>query len=170
MLFNKVSYRRGLVEGIILFTLGRLCALISPLVFPDWTYVAAPMFFMFLEYVVPPIWAARRMTSTRRERLSKRFVFLGPLMAAWCLGIDLVISLGLGLAVNPFGGIQQGPALLRMLQGGPNHLTPGAFALAEVKTALTLLAFYTIAVICTRLAGGGFLRFTMPAGGNRVTL
>jgi len=33
-----------------------------------------------------------------------------------------------------------------------------------------LFAFFPIIVICTRLAKGGFLRVTMPAGGNRVTL
>lgn len=170
MLFNKVSYRRGLIEGIIIFAIGRLCSLVSPLVFPDWTYVAAPMLFMVLQYVIAPVWATRRIASTKRERLSKRFLALGPLMAGICLALDLVVSLTLGLAVNPFGGIQQGPALLRMLNTGSNHLSVTDFALGEVKTAITLLAFYTLAVICSRLAMGGFLRFTMPAGGNRVTL
>jgi hypothetical protein len=33
-----------------------------------------------------------------------------------------------------------------------------------------LLVYYTIAVVCTRLANGGFMRFTMPAGNGRVTL
>ncbi|GHO43964.1 hypothetical protein [Ktedonospora formicarum] len=170
MLFNKVSYRRGLIEGIIIFAIGRLCSLISPFVFPDWTYVAAPMLFMALQYVIAPVWAAKRIVSTKRERLSKRFVVFGPLLAGFCLALDLIVSLALGLAVNPFGGVQQGPVLLRMLNPGSNHLNVGDFALTEVKTAITLLAFYTLAVICTRLAAGGFLRFTMPAGGNRVTL
>jgi hypothetical protein len=170
MLFNKVSYRRGLLEGIIIFAIGRLGSLISPLVFPGWTYVAAPMLFVVLQYVIAPVWATRRIASTKRERLSKRFVALGPLMAGICLGLDLVISLALGMAVNPFGGVQQGPALLRMLNAGPNHLGVTDFVLSEAKTAITLLAFYTVAVVCSRLAMGGFLRFTMPAGGNRVTL
>ena len=29
-MFNKVSYRRGVIEGVILYTLGRLGALIRP--------------------------------------------------------------------------------------------------------------------------------------------
>jgi len=63
-----------------------------------------------------------------------------------------------------------GPALLRLLNDGPNHLMMADFALYEVRTILALFAFYTMAVLCTKLAQGGFLRFTMPAGGNRVTL
>jgi hypothetical protein len=39
-----------------------------------------------------------------------------------------------------------------------------------LMTAALLFALFTLAVVCTRLAQGGFLRFTMPAGGNRVTL
>jgi hypothetical protein len=169
-MFNKVSYRRGVIESIILFTLGRLGALISPIVFPDWTYVAAPLLFLALQYLIAPVWATGRIVSTKRERLSRRFWLLGPRLTALCFSIDLVITLSLGLPVNSIGGVQQGPALLRLFSSGVNHLTLIDFGIYELKTAALLLTLFTLGVICTRLALGGFLRFTMPAGGNRVTL
>ena len=169
MMFNKTTYRRGVIEGIILFTLGRLGALINPSVFPDWLYVAVPLVFLTLQYLFAPFWATRRMTSTKRERLSKRFWLLGPRMAALCFAIDLLITLTCGLPVNLFD-IQRGPALMRLFTAGPNHLTFAAFGIYEAKTVALLFALYTLAVICTRLSQGGFLRFTMPAGEHRVTL
>lgn len=170
MVFNKVSYRRGVLEGVILYTLGRLGSLITPAIFPDWVYVAAPLLFLVLQYLIGPVWATRRIASTRRERLSKRFWLLGPRLAAMCLGIDILITMTSGLPVNVLGGVQQGPALWRLFVSGPNHLTLLALCLYELKSALALFALFTLAVVCTRLAMGGFLRFTMPAGGNRVTL
>ena len=169
-LWNKTTYRRGIVEGVIIYTLGRLGALISPEVFPDWVYVAAPLLFLFLLYLLGPVWATRRITSTKRERLSKRFWLLGLRMAAICLGIDIVVTLALGMPVNALGGVQQGPALWRLFINGANHLSLADLGVYELKTAALLFALFTLDVICTRLAMGGFLRFTMPAGGNRVTL
>ncbi|GAC1678475.1 MAG: hypothetical protein PVS3B1_19080 [Ktedonobacteraceae bacterium] len=169
MLFNKVSYRQAVIEGVIIYTLGRLGALTTLTFFPGWTFVAVPLLFLVFQYILPPVWAARRMTSTKRERLSKRFWLLGPRMAALCFGLDLLISLGLGLTVGMFD-VQRGPGIMRILNAGPNHLSLLDFGLYELRTAIILFTFYTIAVVCTRLAGGGFLRFTMPAGGDRVTL
>jgi len=169
-MFNKTSYRRGVIEGVILYTLGRLGALITPAFFPDWVFVAAPLLFLVLQYLLGPVWATRRIVSTRRERLSKRFWLLGPRMAAICLAIDILISLTCGLSVNALGGVQQGPALWRLFIAGPNHLSLVDSSLYELKTAALLFALFTLDVVCTRLAMGGFLRFTMPAGGNRVTL
>lgn len=169
-MFNKVSYRRGIVEGVILFTLGRLGALINPAVFPDWTYVAAPLLFLVLQFLCAPVWATRRIESTKRERLSKRFWLLGPRLAAFCFGIDLFITLFCGLPVNTVGGLQLGPAIWRLFVAGTHSLSLTDFGLYELKTAALLCALFTLSVICTRLAMGGFLRFTMPAGGNRVTL
>jgi hypothetical protein len=168
-MFNRVTYRRGIIEGVIIYAIGRLGALITPAVFPDWTFVAVPLLFLVFQYILPPVWATRRMTSTPRERLSKRFWLLGPCLAAICLLLDLLISLVFGLPVGMFD-VQHGPVIMRIVTGGPNHLSPLDFGLYELRTAVLLCAFYTIAVVCTRLAGGGFLRFTMPAGGNRVTL
>lgn len=169
MVFNKISYRRGVIEGVILFTLGRLGAIINPIVFPDWTFVAVPLLFLVLQYIIPPVWATRRMTSTRRERLSKRFLLLGPRLAIICIGIDLLITLFLGIPYNnPVHLPAAGPEIVQLFTHGSAHLT--SLGLYELVTAILLLTFYTIAVICSRLAMGGFLRFTMPAGGNRVTL
>jgi len=170
-MFNKASYRRGVIEGLILFTLGRLCALISPVVFPDWTYVAAPLLFMVLQFILAPFWATKRIAAPKRERLSRRFWLLGPLLAALSFVVDLIITLTCGLPVNSIGGVQHGPALQRLFTtSGPNALTPADFGLYELKTLAALLALYMLTVLCTKLAQGGFLRFTMPAGGNRVTL
>ena len=169
-MFNKVSYRRGVIEGVILYTLGRLGALITPAFFPDWVFVAAPLLFLVLQYLLGPVWATRRIVSTKRERLSKRFWLLGLRMAAICLGVDIVLTLAIGLPVNALGGVQQGPALWRLFINGGNHLCLLDLGLYELKSAALLFALFTLAVICTRLAMGGFLRFTMPADGNRVTL
>ena len=169
-MFSKVSYRRGVLEGVILYTLGRLGALVTPAFFPDWLFVALPLLFLVLQYILGPVWATSRIASTKRERLSKRFWLLGPRMAALCLAVDIVITLTCGLAINAFGGVQQGPALLRLFVAGPQHLSLLDLGFYELKSAALLFSFFTLDVICTRLAMGGFLRFTMPAGGNRVTL
>ncbi len=168
-MFNKTSYRRGVTEGVLLFTLGRLGSLITPTIFPDWLFVLAPLIFLTIQFLFAPFWATRRIMSTKRERLSRRFWLLGPRLAAICFGVDLLITLAFGLPVNLFG-VQQGSALLRLLTSGSNHLTLVDFGIYELKTAALLFALFTLSVICTRLAMGGFLRFTMPAGGNRVTL
>jgi hypothetical protein len=169
-MFNKVSYRRGVIEGVILYTLGRLGALITPAFFPGWLFVAAPLLFLALQFLAGPFWATRRIQSTRRERLSKRFWLLGSFMATICFCIDLFISLTMGLAIFTFGSVQQGPALLRFFVSGTSHLSLIDFGMYELRSAALLLSFFTLTVVCTRLAQGGFLRFTMPAGGNRVTL
>jgi len=68
------------------------------------------------------------------------------------------------------GEVQQGLALWCLFVGGAHHLSVAGMVVYELKTASLLLAIFTIAVVCTRRAQGGFLCFTMPAGGNRVTL
>ena len=169
-MFNKVSYRRGVVEGSIIYTLGRLGALITPAFFPGWLFILAPLLFLTLQFLIAPLWATRRLQSTKRERLSKRLWLLGPRLAGICFAIDVVISLTMGLAIFTFTSAQQGPALYRFFISGPNHLSLFDFGLYELRNIALLLALHTLTVICTRLGQGGFLRFTMPAGGNRVTL
>lgn len=168
-MFNRVTSRRGLIEGVVIYTLGRLGALITPTVFPDWLFVAVPLLFLACQYLLPAFWATHRIASTKRERLSKRFWLLGLRMAAICLAIDLLISLSCGLAVGQYG-MQEGPVLMRMQAGSAHHLSLLDFSFSELRIAALLFAFFPMIVICTRLAKGGFLRFTMPAGGNRVTL
>ncbi|HLI89111.1 MAG TPA: hypothetical protein VKV37_10520 [Ktedonobacteraceae bacterium] len=169
-MFNTASYRRGVIEGIIIYTIGRLCALITPSFFPGWTFVAAPLLFLALQYLIAPLWATRRIAAPKRERLSRRFWLLGPRLAAICLAIDGIVSLTCGLALSSFTEVQQGPVLLRLFASGHNALSLAGFGFYELKSAAALFAFFTLVVVCTKLAQGGFLRFTMPAGGNRVTL
>jgi hypothetical protein len=170
-MFDKTSYRRGVIEGVLLYTLGRLGALVTPTAFPDWVVVAAPVLFLCLQFLLAPFWATRRIKQWgKRERLSRRFWLLGPRLAALCLGIDMVVALVAGLAIYTFTGVQQGPALVRFFASGAQHLSLLDFGLYELKNAVALFALYTVIVICARLAQNGFLRFTMPAGGNRVTL
>ncbi|HZU04114.1 MAG TPA: hypothetical protein VFA10_30910 [Ktedonobacteraceae bacterium] len=172
-MFNRTSYRRGVIEGIALFTLGRLGMLIDPAIFPDWTYIAVPLLFVACRYLAP-VWVTRRIASTKRERLSKRFWLLGPYLASLCLGVDLLITLAIGFpARGPISGwVPQGsgPALVRLFSNGADHLSVNDLGLYALITSAFLLALFTLTVVCTRLAQGGFLRFTMPAGGNRVTL
>ncbi|HEY7416446.1 MAG TPA: hypothetical protein VH593_14730 [Ktedonobacteraceae bacterium] len=168
-MFYKVSYRRGVIEGVVLYTLGRFCALVSPAVFPGWTYVAAPLLFLVLQFLFAPYWTTSRIASTKRERLSKRFLLLGPCLALICFSVDIVVTLALGEPAGSLGS-QLGPALIRLLSSGSHHLTLAEWLLYELQTLITLLALHTLVVVCSRLARGGFLRFTMPAGGNRVTL
>lgn len=167
---NKVSYRRGIIEAVVIYTIGRLGALITPAFFPDWTLGVIPPLFLAFQLLIPPYWATRRISSTKRERLSKRFWWLGPRMAAICIAIDLLLSLIAGLSVSQFNDVQKGPALLRLLTSGSNHLTLADFAGVELKSAALIFVLFTLIVICTRLANGGMLRITMPSGGNRVTL
>jgi hypothetical protein len=170
-MFNRVGYRRGVIEGVIIYLVGRLGALITPAAFPDWVIVAGPVCFLFFQFLLAPFWSARRIKQwSKRERLSRRFWLLGPRLAALCLGLDILVSLVAGLAIYTFSGVQQGPALARFMSSGSSHLTLADFALYELKNAAALFGLFTLTVICTRLAQGGFLRFTMPAGGNRVTL
>src|SRR6266568_2680307 len=107
-MFDKVSYRRGVLEGLLLYTLGRLGDLITPTsLHPDWLVVAGPIVFLFLQFLLAPFWATRRIKQTsKRERLSRRFWLLGPRLAALCVAIDLLVSLFAGQALYTFAGIQ----------------------------------------------------------------
>ncbi len=170
-MFDKTSYRRGVVEGVILYTLGRLGALITPLAFPGWIVVLAPVCFLCCQFLLAPFWSTRRIKQfSKRERLSRRFWLLGPVLASICLGIDIVVSLVVGQALYAFNDVQQGPVLARLFAHGASSLSLLDFAFYELKNAALLFALFTLTVICARLAQNGFLRFTMPAGGNRVTL
>jgi hypothetical protein len=80
-----------------------------------------------------------------------------------------VIALLLGEA-TVWGGAAGRPDLLRFGAHGAEALSPFSFLVGEGVTFVLLAIYFTIAVVCTRLANGGFLRFTMPAGDGRVTL
>lgn len=170
-MFDKTSYRRGVIEGVILYTLGRLGALITPIAFPGWLVVVAPVCFLCCQFLLAPFWCTRRIKQfSKRERLSRRFWLLGPSLAGICLGIDIIVSLVAGQALYAFNDVQQGPVLARLFVHGSGSLSLLGFGFSELKNAAALFAFCTLTVVCTRLAQNGFLRFTMPTGGNRVTL
>src|SRR5262249_12826727 len=119
--------------------------------------------------ILPPVWAALRVVSTRREKMSQRFWLLGPRLAAYCALADAVIALTLGEA-TVWGGPAGPPDLVRFGAHGAEALSPFGFLVGEGVNFLLLAIYFTIAVVCTRLANGGFLRFTMPTGDGRVTL
>jgi hypothetical protein len=156
------------LEGLLIFSAGRLLAMVPPSVWPATLFPAILVLRLVLSFS-PPVWAAMRVRSTRREKMSRRFWRLGPIMGGLCMLADALAALVLGEALL-LGGAAGPPDAVRLLSHGPAHLDLGAFVLGEVLTGVTLALYFTIAVVCTRLANGGFLRFTMPAGGGRVTL
>jgi hypothetical protein len=102
--------------------------------------------------------------------MSARFWRLGPILASWCALISALFVLFIGQTDGQWGGLVDSPAIARFFASGAAHLTPLDFLVGQLGGYFLLLVYYTIAVVLTRLANGGFLRFTMPAGGNRVTL
>ena len=171
LLFGRTTMRRAVLEAVAIFVAGRLLGAVPLAAWPDavMPLITVPLVRMVLLFG-PPIWAAARVVSTKREKMSRRFWTLGPRLAAYCTLADAVIALGLGDATLIGGPAGSGSDLARFSAHGAAHLAPGAFVLGEVRTLLLLGVYYTIAVVCTRLANGGFLRFTMPAGNGRVTL
>lgn len=168
-MFRKTTMRRAIIEGLGIYLAGQLLALV-PISF--W---AAPIFPLILIlrltlFVLPPVWAAMRVKSTRREKMSRRFWALGPQMAIFAALISAAVQLFVGETRVPWGGLNTQPDIMRFGMSGQAGLTVGSFALGLLSSFGLLLVYYTIAVILTRLANGGFLRFTMPAGNGRVTL
>jgi hypothetical protein len=171
LLFGRTTMRRAMVEAVAIFIAGRLIGAVPLASWPDavMPLITVPLVRMVLLFS-PPIWAALRVVATKREKMSRRFWTLGPRLAAYCTLADAAIALALGDATLIGGPTGGGSDLVRFSAHGTLHLAPGAFVLGEVRTLLLLGVYYTIAVVCTRLANGGFLRFTMPAGNGRVTL
>lgn len=167
-IFRRATFTRAVAEGVLIFLAGRLLAMVPVTIWPAAIFPAVLVLRLVLGFS-PPVWAAARVVSTRREKMSRRFWRLGPLLAALCMVVDAVVALVLGEALL-FGG-PAGPAdLVRFGARGAAHLSVGAFLLGELLLFVGLALYYTIAVVCTRLVNGGFMRFTMPAGNGRVTL
>jgi hypothetical protein len=166
---RKTTMRRALIEGLLIYLAGQLLALVAIDVWPAALFPVVLIARMLL-FVLPPVWAAMRVASTRREKMSRRFWLLGPEMAVSATLISALIALFIGEAGQPWGGLVTAPDITRFGLQGAAGLTVGAFALSMLGNFGLLLVYYTIAVILTRLANGGFLRFTMPAGNGRVTL
>lgn len=168
ILFRRTTMRRAVGEGVLIFLAGRLIAMVPPTFWPVALFPLALILRLALNYS-PPVWAALRVASTRREKMSRRFWRLGPILALLCAVVDAAVALALGEA-RLWGGAAGPPDAVRFFQPGPGHLSPLAFLGGEIALLVPLAIYFTIAVVCTRLANGGFLRFTMPAGNGRVTL
>ena len=167
-MFRKTTMRRAIIEGVMIFVAGRLLGLV-PIVF--WPPLLFPLVLVLrtLLFIAPPVWTAMRVKSTKREKMSRRFWRLGPTLAVLCIAADVVIALTLGEATL-WGGAAGPPDIVRFGAAGAAHLAIGDFLLSTLERLVIFAVYYTIAVVCTRLANGGFLRFTMPAGKGRVTL
>lgn len=170
-LWQRTTFRRAIIEATAIFSVWRLLTLV-PITF--WPGAAFPFILLGLLILrfAPPVWSASRMIATRREKMSKRFFKLAGVLALTSWGAEILITLFIGEARPPFGGPLYGPdiALLLNATHAPHHLALGDFLFNELALLGLLLGYYLIATICTRLAQGGFLRFTMPAGDGRVTL
>ncbi len=168
-MFRKTTMRRAIGEGLLIYLAAQGLALVPisfwpPAIFPVALILRTALF------IVPPVWAAMRVVSTKREKMSRRFWRLGPTMAVCAAALSALIALFIGETLVPWGGLNTAPDITRLGLGGHATLALGAFALSELQNLGVLLVYYTIAVVCTRLANGGFMRFTMPAGNGRVTL
>jgi hypothetical protein len=167
-MLRVTTMRRAIAEGVAIFAAGRLIALIPASFWPFWSFPLVLVVRTAL-FVLPPVWAAMRVRSTRREKMSRRFWRLGPLLAAWCVLADAGIALVLGESTL-LGGPAGPPDIVRLFAHGSAALAPLAFLLSAVERLVIYALYFTLAVVCTRLANGGFMRFTMPAGKGRVTL
>ncbi len=168
-IFRRTGYTRAIVEGVVIFLAFRLLEMVPLNFWPGATIIIIFFLLLFLRFF-PPVWAATRVFSTKREKMSRRFWKMGPILAGLCILVDLAVALGLGQTGFLVGPDGNGPVLARLLPGAAHPLSVGAFLLGELGPAIFLLVYFTIEVVCTRLANGGFLRFTMPAGNGRVTL
>ena len=166
--WRRTTMRRAVIEGVAIFLAGRLLAMVPVDVWPAMAFPLVLIARLVLSFS-PPVWAAARVVSTKREKMSRRFWKLGAMLALWCTLADAAVALALG-EFNLLGGPAGPPDLTRFGLHGANALAPASFLLGEVLTFMLLAIYFTIAVVCTRLANGGFLRFTMPAGDGRVTL
>ena len=150
-MFRKTTMRRAIGEGLLIYLAAQGLALVPISFWPPALFPVALILRTAL-FIVPPVWR------------------LGPTMAVCAAALSALIALFIGETLVPWGGLNTAPDITRLGLGGHPALAFGAFALSELQNLGVLLVYYTIAVVCTRLANGGFMRFTMPAGNGRVTL
>jgi hypothetical protein len=167
-MFRKTTMRRAIIEGVLVFIAGSLLGLVPLTFWPFWFFPFV-LVVRTLLFIAPPVWAAMRVKSTKREKMSRRFWRLGPLLALLCIAADVVIALSLGEA-SLWGGAVGPPDIVRFGASGSTHLAIADFLVSTFERLVIFAVYYTIAVVCTRLANGGFMRFTMPTGNGRVTL
>lgn len=169
-IFRRTGYTRAIIEGILIFAAYRLLVMVPANDWPGGAALIGMMCLLLLLHFAPPVWAAMRVVSTKREKMSRRFWKMGPILAGLCLLLDIVVALGLGQPDPLIGPDGKGPVWQRLTESGAAHLSLGTFTVNALSTLAFLVIYFTIAVVCTRLANGGMLRFTMPAGNGRVTL
>ncbi|MGH2518032.1 MAG: hypothetical protein ACRDHP_20505 [Ktedonobacterales bacterium] len=167
-IWRRTTMRRAIAEAVVIFIAARLLAMVPADFWPLFLFPLILILRLVLTFS-PPVWAAARVVSTKREKMSRRFWNLGWQLAALCAIADATIALVLG-DFYFLGGPAGPPDITRFSMRGTQALTPGAFLLAEAGTFIFFALYFTIAVVCTRLTNGGFMRFTMPAGNGRVTL
>jgi hypothetical protein len=167
--FRRTSYARAIIEGVVIFAAFRLLEMLPRSSWDGGVLIAFFFLLLFLEFF-SPVWAASRVISTKREKMSGRFWKMGPILAGLCLLVDVVVTLALGNANLLLGPDGNGSAWARLMPGAAHPLSIASFVTSELGYAAFLLIYFLIAVVCTRLANGGFMRFTMPAGNGRVTL
>ena len=168
---QRVHFGRAIAEGTVIFVVWRLLELLPIDFWPAGIFPLVLLGLLVLRFL-PPVWASMRIIATKREKMSKRFFKLAGVLATTCIAADLLIALFIGDAAQPFGGPTFGPNIARLFAHGAHSHSLSLLTLlgTELATYGLLLAYFLIATICTRLAQGGFLRFTMPAGDGRVTL
>jgi hypothetical protein len=167
-LWQRVTFQRAIAEGVVIYALWRLLELVPITFWPPALFPFILLGLLVLRFL-PPVWASLRVIATRREKMSRRFFTLAAILASLCALTDAGISLAVGDAAQPFGGPTFGPDIARFF-ATHHHLGLGTFFVGQLANYGLLLGYFLIATICTRLAQGGFLRFTMPSGNGRVTL
>lgn len=166
-MWRKTTMRRAMAEGVALFVVGVALAYPRPDTLPVALFIPLLLARLAL-FILPPVWAAMRVVSTKREKMSRRFWRLGPTLALWCALATAALALIFGGTDFPFGGTDGVSVAAQIARHGFGFAL--GFLWGQALNFLLLAIYYTIAVVLTRLANGGFLRFTMPAGKGRVTL
>ena len=96
-MFRKTTMRRAIVEGTLIFVAAQLLGLVPVTFWPFWLFPVV-LVVRTLLFVAPPVWAAMRVKSTKREKMSRRFWRLGSILALTCTGANVLIALLLGEA------------------------------------------------------------------------
>src|SRR5262249_50043964 len=134
-MFRKTTMRRAIAEGALIYTFGLLLALPRPDFWPMLIFGGVSPRRLAL-YALPPVWAAMRVVSTKREKMSARFWRLGPILASWCALISALFVLFIGQTDGQWGGLLDGPAGTpasgRFFASGAEQLTPLDFLVSQL--------------------------------------
>src|SRR5579883_2473266 len=109
-IFRRTGYTRAIGEGVVIFAAFRLLEMVPLNFWPGATIIAVFFLLLILQFS-PPVWAASRVFSTKREKMSRRFWKMGPMLAGLCMLVDLAVALGLGQAGPLAGPDGKGPVL-----------------------------------------------------------